>query len=417
MKFDFYSSLAFWGALCVIVVLVRLLGKRPVLRRPFLVVSSALMILAIPGFSLKNFGALFVLTVFSFSVCRVLAGRRPTTGIKLKRAVSTLGILGVLGFLAFYKYGFIQALFFGAPPPGGRPGSRAIFMIGVSYFSFKMIHAIVEAYKGKMDRAPFLTYLSYILFFPSFISGPINRFSGFAPALAGPASTSIKADLKSGAERIVHGLFKKFVLVPLIHPYILSNQTQDLSGLSAGSVLLGLYAYALYFYFDFSGYSDLALGSARLMGVPLPENFNNPFLKRNIRELWTNWHMSLTSWLVDYIYWPLVRRMRETSYLREHPVLLSNAGMIVTFIACGMWHGETANFLVWGVYHGLGISALTIYQRLKRKVANPALQRYFRSRASAIAGAVLTFNFFAVGLAFFVLDLKSLKVVFATILS
>jgi alginate O-acetyltransferase complex protein AlgI len=236
------------------------------------------------------------------------------------------------------------------------------------------------------------------------------------PQIGDGPGTDLKKDVFAGAERIVHGLFKKFVLVQLVHPYVLTNQTQALSGLSPGAVLLGLYAYALYFYFDFSGYSDLAIGSARLLGVQLPENFNNPFLKKNIRELWTNWHMSLTAWLVDYIYWPLVRKFRDASYLRERPVLLSNVGMMITFIGCGMWHGEAVHFLIWGAYHGLGISALTIYQRQKRKIRNPFLQRYFRSRFSAIAGTFFTFNFFALGLAFFVLDLNSLKLLLESLL-
>jgi alginate O-acetyltransferase complex protein AlgI len=189
-----------------------------------------------------------------------------------------------------------------------------------------------------------------------------------------------------------------------------------MAGLSPGAALLGLYAYAFYFYFDFSGYSDLAIGSAQLMGIQLPENFNHPFLKRNIRELWTNWHMSLTGWLVDHIYWPLVRKMRGVQYFRERPVLLSNAGMIITFLACGMWHGEAVNFLLWGAYHGLGISVLTIYQRQKRKVESSFLQQYFRSRLSSAVGTFFTFNFFAIGLTLFILDMKNLRMFFKTIL-
>ena len=101
--------------------------------------------------------------------------------------------------------------------------------------------------------------------------------------------------------------------------------------------------------------------------------------------------------------------MRSAKYFREHPVFLSNVGMIVTFIACGMWHGEAPHFLIWGAYHGLGIAVLTVYQRQKRKVKNARLQRYFRSKFSLVAGAIVTFNFFAIGLAFFVLDLRNLK--------
>jgi alginate O-acetyltransferase complex protein AlgI len=409
MKFNFFSSLPFWGAFCLIVVLTRPLGSRPPLRRLLLLIASLLMILSIPGFTPLNLVSLLALGLFSYAFCRILSDGALVTGTRTRRWLSIAGITGVLAFLAFYKYGFIQSLILGQAVPGQARGARIAFMIGVSYFSFKMIHAIVESYRRKIERPSLGSYFLYILFFPSFISGPINRYNQFEPQVQGGPATDPKKDFIAGGERIVHGLFKKFVLAQILFPHILTNEGQAVSSLSPGAALLGLYAYALYFYFDFSGYSDLAIGSARILGIQLPENFNNPFLKKNIRELWTNWHMSLTGWLVDYIYWPLVRKLRDRAYLRERPVLLSNLGMIVTFIACGMWHGEAAHFLIWGAYHGLGISVLTIYQRQKRKVKNDLLRRYFRSKASAIAGMLLTFNFFALGLALFVLDLKGLR--------
>jgi alginate O-acetyltransferase complex protein AlgI len=375
------------------------------------------MIVSIPGFTLLNLLSLFALCSFSYSIGYALNRFSAFANMRTRRLASIVGVIGVLAFLAFYKYSFIQSVFLSGPSSDSPANhmSRIVFMIGVSYFSFKMIHFIIESFRGKIEEFSFLSYLVYVLFFPAFISGPINRFNHFAQQVGDKSSTGFKPDLMAGAERIVHGLFKKFVLVQIVHPYILGTGAQGASGSSLGTVLLGLYAYALYFYFDFSGYSDLAIGSARVLGVELPENFNNPFLKKNIRELWTNWHMSLTGWLVDYIYWPLVRKMRDTSYLRERPVLLSNVGMIITFIACGMWHGEAVNFLIWGAYHGIGISILTIYQRQKRKIQSPLLQEYFRSRISAIVGTVFTFNFFAVGLAFFVLDLQGLKALLGSV--
>jgi alginate O-acetyltransferase complex protein AlgI len=367
------------------------------------------MILSIPGFTPLNLACLLIMCAFSYSVGYVLDRRSSVMSAPLRRLTAIFGIIAVLGFLAFYKYRFVQSLLLGNSSTDGNPAPRIVFMIGVSYFSFKMMHFIIESYRRKIERASFLSYLTYILFFLSFISGPINRFNHFAQQVNDNSATNFRHDLIAGGERIIHGLFKKFVLVQIVHPYVLVNNTQGLTNLSLGSALLGLYAYALYFYFDFSGYSDLAIGSARVLGIQLPENFNNPFLKKNIRELWTNWHMSLTGWLVDYIYWPLVRKMRDAEHFRERPVLLSNVGMIITFVACGMWHGEAPNFLIWGAYHGLGISVLTIYQRQKRKFQNPLLQRYYRSKMSTIIGTFFTFNFFAVGLAFFVLDLKNLK--------
>jgi len=301
--------------------------------------------------------------------------------------------------------------------PGGSASTDMIRMIGVSYFSFRMIHFLVESYRKKIQDLDLLAYVDYIIFFPAFISGPINRYNHFASQVCSPTSSRLAADLRAGGERIVHGLFKKLVLAQLLYPHILSIRPDVLSGMGFFDAVLGLYAYALYFYFDFAGYSDLAIGCARLIGIELPENFNNPFLKRNIRELWTNWHMSLTSWLVDYIYWPIVRKFRGFDYFRRHPVFLSNLGMIITFIACGMWHGETANFILWGAYHGVGIACLTIYQRAKRKARSPLLQKYFRSKTSTILGTILTFNFFALGLSLFVLDLEKLRILAAAVLS
>ncbi|HCS49564.1 MAG TPA: hypothetical protein DIW61_15475 [Candidatus Aminicenantes bacterium] len=286
----------------------------------------------------------------------------------------------------------------------------------MSYFSFRMIHFLVEAYRGKIEGLDPLIYFDYIVFFPAFISGPINRYNHFASQLSHRIKSSPREDLSKGGERIVHGLFKKFVLAQILYPHILSTQPDTLAQLHPYEILLGLYAYALYFYFDFAGYSDLAIGCARILGIELPENFNNPFLKRNIRELWTNWHMSLTGWLVDYIYWPAVRKLRDRDYFRRHPVFLSNLGMIVTFIVCGMWHGEAAHFILWGVYHGVGISILTLYQREKRKIRQPALQRYFRSNISRVLGVFLTFNYFAVGLSLFVLDMAKVRLLLAGLL-
>jgi alginate O-acetyltransferase complex protein AlgI len=410
IKFNFYSSLAFWLALVPVAVSARLVIRNVWARSAVLFVSSSLMLLAIPKFTPIHLALLFGIALVVFLIGRFLAGDG-SPGPALRKGVLVAGIVAVLAFLSFFKYAFVQALFLHPALVPGRDAGSLIRFIGVSYFSFKMIHFLVESFRRKVERTHPLDFFNYILFFPGFISGPINRTNHFVAQLHAPVGSRTGQDLKRGAERIVHGLFKKFVLVPIFFPYILNAQGRDLASLSVLDLVVGLYAYAFYFYCDFSGYSDMAIGCARLMGLELPENFNNPFLKRNIRELWTNWHMSLTSWLVDYIYWPLVRKLRNREFFRGRPVFLSNLGMIITFLVCGMWHGESANFIVWGAYHGVGIAVLTIYQRRKRAFKSAFLQAYFRSAYSGIVGPVLTFNYFALGLIFFVLDLKSLKTV------
>lgn len=415
-NFNFFYSLPFWISAILIAAGARALGRSRTAKRLFLGLTSALMLLAIPGFGPTSLVLIVLLSLLTYVIGSGLSRDAAAVPKGRRKLAAGAGIVSVLAFLAFFKYGPVQGFFLSlTATPGGLPAVM-IRMIGVSYFSFRMIHFLVEAYRRKIDGPDLLTYVDYVIFFPAFISGPINRFNHFAAQIRSTTPPRLAPDLRAGGERIVHGLFKKFVLAQILYPHILSTRPEVLSAMGLGEAVLGLYAYAFYFYFDFAGYTDLALGCARLIGIELPENFNNPFLKRNIRELWTNWHMSLTSWLVDYIYWPIVRKCRGLEIFRRHPVFLSNLGMIITFIACGMWHGETANFILWGAYHGVGIAVLTVYQREKRKVRSPFLQKYFRSKLSTVLGTIVTFHFFAFGLSLFVLDLGKLKLLVTSIL-
>jgi len=416
-NFNYFYSLPFWLAFLLIVPAIRLFSSSPLIRGVGLALSSSLFLLAIPRFGLVDLGLLLGLSGLTYGLGWAL-NRTPRAGsARWGKPTVLAGILAVLGFLAFFKYPFIQDLFARSSPGSGIGSTGIIRMVGVSYFSFRMIHFLVESYRKKIEGLSPLTYLNYVIFFPSFISGPINRYNHFSSQFRPGAGRPFKKDLAAGAERIVHGLFKKLVLAQVLQPYILPTQPDLLARLQVHEAVLGLYAYAFYFYFDFAGYSDLAIGCGRVLGFELPENFNVPFLKRNIRELWANWHMSLTSWLVDYIYWPIVRKFRSLEVFRKHPILLSNVGMIITFISCGMWHGEAANFILWGAYHGLGISVLTVYQRKKKAIPSPIAGRYFRSRLSTVLGIFLTFNFFALGLVFFVLDIGKLQVLLTNFLS
>lgn len=404
-RFDFYYTLPFWIALLVAVVVVRVCAGNKLARSLALLACSNAMLLAIPQVHLLHLGLVWLVALVTYGVNAALQG---TKDEKRRTWLGAFGVIAVLAFLAFFKYRFIQGFF-------GRSAGDYVFLVGVSYFSFKAIHVVVESVKGGIGKLDALTHLNYLTFFPAFVSGPINRYPQFAETLAAETKGTLRRDLLVGGERLIHGMFKKFVLVRLVQPYILSSRLDLLEHAPLWDVAVTLYASALFAYFDFSGYSDLAIGAARLLGVELPENFNWPIIQKNIREFWTNWHMSLTSWLIDYIYWPAVRRLRNRAYFQARPVLLSIVGMNLTFFVCGVWHGEAPRFAIWGIYHGLGITILQLYQRQKRKVKNAALRKYFGSKYSRAAGAVAAFSFFALGLTLFTLDLGQVAKMFSAL--
>jgi alginate O-acetyltransferase complex protein AlgI len=406
---DFYVSLPFWGAFAAVVVIYRLVPRSTVLKEWLLLLCSVSMLLTLPRLDFRMLAILLGICAFTYGCARLLANKDRLPAPEARRAVATTGVVVNVLVLAFFKYSFMQQALLRSV---SLAATDFIFLIGISYTSFRAIHFVLEAYKNEIKASGLLTFLNYMLFFPAFISGPIHRYSHYCANSAGTRNASFRGDLSAGLERIVHGLFKKTVVSVILFPYTLTNMGVPVEQMAVWQIIVGLYALALYFYFDFSGYTDLAIGSARIMGFVLPENFDYPFLKKNIQQLWNHWHMSLTTWLTDYVYWPVVRRMRNGGFLRRHPVLLSNMGILVTFFICGIWHGDTLNFAIWGLYHGLGIACVNTYQQWKRKVRNPAARRYFASAWSYGLGVVATFNFFALGQSLFVLNSADLMALF-----
>ena len=398
---DFYVSLPFWGAFAAVVVCYRLVPPSSIVKQWLLLLCSVCMLLTLPRLDLRMLVVLLGICVFSYGCGKLLANQERLQNPRARRAVATAGVIINILVLAFFKYAFVQHTILRTV---ALTATDFIFLIGISYTSFRAIHFILEAYKNQIKTSDLLTFLNYMLFFPAFISGPIHRYNHYRANSAETRTEPFRSDLTAGLERIVHGLFKKTVLAVIVFPYTLTNMGVPVEKMALWQIFLGLYALALYFYFDFSGYTDMALGAARIMGFVLPENFDSPFLKKNIQQLWNHWHMSLTTWLTDYVYWPVVRRMRNGEFFRRRPILLSNVAILVTFLICGIWHGDTLNFAIWGLYHGIGISGVNTYQQWKRKVRNPTARKYFASSWSYGLGVIATFNFFALGQSLFVLN-------------
>lgn len=224
--------------------------------------------------------------------------------------------------------------------------------LGFSYIAFRMIHTLRDRQSGRLPVVTLQEYLVYLFFFPALSAGPIDRLPRFLSDLRSTAAPQA-SDLGEGARRLVIGLFKKFVVADCL-ALIALNSTNAAQLQSTGWTWVMLYAYSLQIYFDFSGYTDIALGIARWMGFRLPENFNHPYLKPNLTQFWNNWHMTLTQWFRAYFFNPVTRALRSGK--RPLPVgWVILVTQLATMILIGLWHGITWNFVLWGAWHGVGL--------------------------------------------------------------
>ncbi|EJL0969857.1 MBOAT family protein, partial [Salmonella enterica] len=215
--------------------------------------------------------------------------------------------------------------------------------LAISFFTFQQISIQVDSYLSKNENINITDYLYYILFFPKLISGPITRYSDLMPQ-SNEKRTSRASEIIAGLSIFSVGLFKK-VVISSCFSSIADSGYSSVASLTFFDSWGSSLAYTMQIYFDFSGYSDMAIGSALLLGIKLPINFNSPYKSKNIREFWDRWHISLSTWLRDYVYIPLggSRNGNIKTYIN----------IIITFIISGAWHGSTINFIIWGTMHGV----------------------------------------------------------------
>ena len=288
---------------------------------------------------------------------------------------------------------------------GMQPSEKVLVLAGLMIFTLKFIHFLVECYKKRIKNLDFLTFLNYILFFPSFL-GPLTRYNQFAEDINNP---SVSIEYVSAIRRIIEGLFKKVVLYRFLQPYSLTSIGLTYPSLTRTQAILGIYACMICFYVDGSGTADMAIGSGKLLGINLPEGFNYPFFKKNLQQFWANWNMSVTLWLYDYIYWPLVGSTRRIQKLRTRPLLSANISIIATFAICGLWHEDSIRLLIWGLFQGAGLAIFHFYTNFRRNhFSQKWKQNVTPSWYARAAGTLLTFHFVAFGFLIFCFDLNQI---------
>lgn len=289
----------------------------------------------------------------------------------------------------------------------GRPVSLAspvdVGWLGFSYVAFRLIHTLRDRQMGRLPALTFREYLTYLIFFPAYTAGPIDRVERFVKDFrALPVLPPLDAARAvEGGGRIAIGLIKKFVLADSLAIFALNPA---LAGQASGplDLWLALYAFAFRLYFDFGGYSDIAIGIGRLYGVNLPENFNLPYLRSNITQFWNSWHMTLSTWARLYVFTPLSRALMARKP-KPSPLLVVLVAQAATMLVIGLWHGMTLNFAVWGLWHALGLWLHKVYSDRTRSFYQGLTDRPTLRRAVYVAGALLTFHFVALGWVWFAL--------------
>lgn len=293
-----------------------------------------------------------------------------------KKFWHVLGIVGLLAVLIVFKYSglmvetFNQLTSFITTLPEFHI-DKILLPLGVSYITFKYISYLTDIYWKIVKPGHFIDFLCYGSLFTIYVAGPIERFERLKPQLE-IRRKFFSSHIEESFKRIVFGIFKKVVLADWIG-YFIYPVWDNLDNYSLGIQALALLGYSLQIYFDFSGYSDIAIGASRLFGFKIKENFNWPYLQPNINQFWRNWHISLSDWIRDYIFFPLSR-------VSSNKLWLILFVPVISMGLCGFWHGAGWHFLFWGILHGLAISIYQFWQRLKKSnkiVLNLSKQKWF----------------------------------------
>ena len=300
------------------------------------------------------------------------------------RALLAVGVTVPLAALAFFKYTNFFLDSFCAAFGVARMGALNIILpVGISFYTFQSLSYTIDVYRGRVavSRDP-LKFALYISFFPQLVAGPIVKAADFLPQL-GEERRPSRSRIASGTGLFLWGMVKKAVLADQLSLFVDAVFAAP-AAYASGTVLLAVLSYALQIYFDFAGYSDMAIGCARMLGYDLQINFDLPYIARNPTEFWRRWHISLSTWLKEYLYISLGGNRRGLAR--------TCINLMLTMLLGGLWHGAGVNFILWGGLHGLALCAHKLWSR-----------RFSRRRGGAfrLGATLLTFAFTCLGWVFF----------------
>lgn len=373
-----FHSVLFMLLFSILYLVYVVVYKKTALRNILLLIFSLYFYYKISGIYVL---ALIFIASSDYFIGRLMFVRNSRT---IKRNLMLLSLFINVGLLVCFKYtNFFLEMFFGVALGESSPiVFTLIAPIGISYFIFKTLSYILDIYHETTDRPEknYINYLLYVSFFPNILSGPILRAGELLPQFKKQLSFS-KGFISQAFLLIIIGAFKKIVIADYLAVNLVDRVFQSHAFFTSFEYLMAGYGYLLQLYFDFSGYTDMVIGIAMLLGFTSSPNFNKPFLAQNITEFWRRWHITLSTWLRDYIFSPLSIRFR---YLGRAGLA---AAVFITFIICGLWHDANYTYLVWGGLHGLIMAWEIITQKARLRLKKATNKRFYE-----IVSIFITFN-------------------------
>jgi alginate O-acetyltransferase complex protein AlgI len=335
---------------------------------------------------------IYLLLIVGLTVVNYWLGLQIGQSQTHKKAWMIGAVAANLAVLAYFKYfyfledilGFLTKPLFGEIT---RASVNIVLPLGISFFVFEFIHYVVEVYRGKEPVREFMSFALFPAFFPTQIAGPIKRFQDFIPQLK-EVKTFSWAEFDEGMYLILQGLFKKVLLADNLEIFVKGGFSNPHLFTSVDMWLFAL-AFDFQIYFDFSGYADIARGSAKLFGFKVPINFNFPFLSGSIAEFWQQWHITLGVWLRNYLYIPLGMTTSRVKAARN---------LLITMTLAGLWHGAEFHYVLWGMYQGLLLAIHREFRLYRMKNTWPA---FLDSKFGHVFSIFLTFTVTTLGMAIF----------------
>lgn len=382
-----FFSFEFLGAFTAFFVLYWLCQKKTSLQNVLLITASYLFV--------YSFSANFAYILFGYTLIIYVLANHLSKHLSNKWVFSLLALTILTFFTLFKYYSFfqesIQRGLNGLGIEVSLPTLEILAPLGLSFYAFHSVSYVVSVGRKEIEKASFLNVVLYLSFFPSIVAGPINRAIAFMPQIQAASREVI--DYKKALLLITLAIVKLF----LFSAYLSENFSNPVfsapASYSAGEVLIAIYAYAWYIYFNFSGYTNLVTGIAMLLGFKVPVNFNAPYISVNLKDFWGRWHISLSLFIRDYIYIPLGGNRKGFARM--------NLNVFIAMVISGLWHGAGMTFVLWGAIHGLGIVLLNLKHKIlppKKETdsSNPLL-----ASTKMWTARIITFHFICLSWVFF----------------